>query len=89
MSTASRHVVHRADAAGAEAVGQVVEGHPLDQLRAVVEEIGPDEVILLTEPHAIEEFFHHDWASRARHEVGVPVLKLYAHSDEQKTDENS
>ncbi|NED83664.1 indole-3-glycerol phosphate synthase, partial [Streptomyces sp. SID11233] len=23
---------------------------------------------------------HRDWASRARHKVGVPVLKLYAHS---------
>ncbi|MEU2256133.1 hypothetical protein ABZ540_23475 [Nocardia xishanensis] len=81
--------LRRLRAAGAEAVGQLIEGNPLDQLRAVVEEIAPDEVIVLTEPHAIEEFFHCDWASRARHKVGVPVLKLYAHSDEQKTDENS
>ncbi|NEE25288.1 indole-3-glycerol phosphate synthase, partial [Streptomyces sp. SID7982] len=27
------------------------------------------------------EFFHRDWASRARHKVGVPVLKLFAHSE--------
>jgi len=34
----------------------------------------------MTEPHYVEEFFHRDWASRARHKVGVPVLKLFAHS---------
>ena len=41
---------------------------------------GADEVIVLTAPHLIEEFFHRDWASRARHKVGVPVLKLFAHN---------
>ncbi|MER7763549.1 indole-3-glycerol phosphate synthase [Streptomyces sp. NPDC097619] len=63
------------------AVGQVVEDHPLDKLKAVVEETGADEVIVLTAPHFVEEFFHRDWASRARHKVGVPVLKLFAHNE--------
>lgn len=67
--------------AGAEARGQVVEDHPLDRLKTLVEESGADEVIVLTEPHYVEEFFHRDWASRARHKVGVPVLKLFAHSE--------
>jgi hypothetical protein len=67
--------------AGSEAIGQVVEDHPLDKLTKVVEEAGADEVIVLTEPHYVEEFFHRDWASRARHKVGVPVLKLFAHSE--------
>lgn len=67
--------------AGAEAVGQVVEDHPLDKLKTVVEDSGADEVIVLTAPHYVEEFFHRDWASRARHKVGVPVLKLFAHSE--------
>ncbi|MDF6045609.1 indole-3-glycerol phosphate synthase [Streptomyces sp. JH14] len=67
--------------AGAEAVGQVVEEHPLDKLKAVVEEAQADEVIVLTAPHYVEEFFHRDWASRARHKVGVPVLRLFAHSE--------
>ncbi|MFJ2442979.1 MULTISPECIES: indole-3-glycerol phosphate synthase [unclassified Streptomyces] len=66
---------------GAEATGQVVEEHPLDHLKAVVDESGADEVIVLTQPHYVEEFFHRDWASRARHKVGVPVLKLFAHSE--------
>ncbi|BDM71553.1 hypothetical protein HEK616_50400 [Streptomyces nigrescens] len=67
-------------AAGAQAVGQVVEDHPLDLLRSVVDETGADEVIVLTAPHFVEEFFHRDWASRARHKVGVPVLKLFSHA---------
>ncbi|MEV8225897.1 indole-3-glycerol phosphate synthase [Streptomyces sp. NPDC079167] len=67
--------------AGADAVGQVVEDHPLDKLKTVVDDSGADEVIVLTAPHYVEEFFHRDWASRARHKVGVPVLKLFAHSE--------
>lgn len=68
-------------ATGAEAVGQLVEDRPLDVLSSVVAEIDADEVIVLTAPHYVEELFHRDWASRARHKVGVPVLKLFAHSE--------
>ncbi|WP_433545185.1 indole-3-glycerol phosphate synthase [Streptomyces sp. CA-294286] len=68
-------------AAGSEAVGRLVEEHPLDVLKSVVDETGADEVIVLTAPHYVEEFFHRDWASRARHKVGVPVLKLFSHSE--------
>ncbi|MEV7324073.1 indole-3-glycerol phosphate synthase [Streptomyces sp. NPDC093970] len=67
-------------AAGSTAQGRMVEDHPLDALRTVVDEVGADEVIVLTDPHYVEEFFHRDWASRARHKVGVPVLKLFSHS---------
>jgi hypothetical protein len=70
-------------AAGSEAEGRLVENHPLDELRTVVGEVGADEVIVLTDPHYVEEFFHRDWASRARHKVGVPVLKLFSHSRTQ------
>jgi hypothetical protein len=67
-------------AAGGEADGRLIEAHPLDALKALVAETGADEVIVLTDPHYVEEFFHRDWASRARHKVGVPVLKLFSHS---------
>ncbi|MET8570061.1 indole-3-glycerol phosphate synthase [Streptomyces sp. NPDC004783] len=67
-------------ASGAEAEGRLVEDHPLDALKTVVDETRADEVIVLTDPHYVEEFFHRDWASRARHKVGVPVLKLFSHS---------
>nr|WP_223188448.1 indole-3-glycerol phosphate synthase [Streptomyces sp. TRM68416] len=67
-------------ASGNEAEGQLIEDHPLDALKTLVESTGADEVIVLTDPHYVEEFFHRDWASRARHKVGVPVLKLFSHS---------
>ena len=67
-------------AAGGEAEGRLIEDHPLDALKSLVEEVGADEVLVLTDPHYVEEFFHRDWASRARHKVGVPVLKLFSHS---------
>lgn len=72
------HTLRHLRAAGAEAVGQVVESNPLASLRAVVEETSADEVLVLTAPHFVEEFFHRDWASQARHKVGVPVLKLFS-----------
>ncbi|MFP8884128.1 MULTISPECIES: indole-3-glycerol phosphate synthase [Streptomyces] len=78
---ALEHSLGALRAAGAEAVGQIVQDHPLDVLTSVVEETGADEVIVLTAPHLVEEFFHRDWASRARHKVGVPVLKLFAHGE--------
>ncbi|WP_369392611.1 indole-3-glycerol phosphate synthase [Streptomyces sp. CG1] len=67
-------------AASSEAEGRLVEDHPLDALKSLVAEVSADEVIVLTDPHYVEEFFHRDWASRARHKVGVPVLKLFSHS---------
>ncbi|CAM5615162.1 hypothetical protein SAVIM338S_05699 [Streptomyces avidinii] len=78
---ALEHSLASLRAKGAKAVGQIIDDHPLDKLKAVVEETGADEVIVLTAPHYVEEFFHRDWASRARHKVGVPVLKLFAHKE--------
>jgi hypothetical protein len=79
--TALEYTLAALRATGCEAVGEVVEDHPLDRLKTVVDDSGADEVIVLTAPHYVEEFFHRDWASRARHKVGVPVLKLFAHSE--------
>ncbi|MER5483201.1 indole-3-glycerol phosphate synthase [Streptomyces sp. NPDC002812] len=78
---AIEHSLASLRAKGAKAVGQIVDEHPLDKLKAVVDETNADEVIVLTAPHYVEEFFHRDWASRARHKVGVPVLKLFAHKE--------
>jgi hypothetical protein len=75
------HTVEKLRASGSEAVGHVVADNPLGILRTVVEDTKADEVIVLTSPHFVEEFFHRDWTSRARHKVGVPVLKLFAQQD--------
>ncbi|MEV6108658.1 indole-3-glycerol phosphate synthase [Streptomyces sp. NPDC051940] len=79
--TALAHSLKSLRDAGAKADGRLVDGDPLDVLRTTVAENKADEVIVLTAPHLVEEFFHRDWASRARHKVGVPVLKLFAHND--------
>lgn len=64
--------------AGAEASGTVVPDDPLHALTQAVTNINADEVIVVTRPHAVEDAFHTDWASRARETLGVPVLHFYA-----------
>jgi hypothetical protein len=39
-------------------------------------------VVVVTYPHALEDTFHRDWASRAREELHVPVLHLYSGTSE-------
>ncbi|MGH8986963.1 MAG: indole-3-glycerol phosphate synthase [Acidimicrobiia bacterium] len=68
-------------AAGAEVHGHLAPRDPVKLLRECVAEHEADEVIVLTEPHWVEEAVHRDWASRARHEVGVPVLRLLPHGE--------
>ena len=67
-------------AAGRVATGAVVDDDPLPALKAAVADGDVAEVAVVTYPHAVEDTFHTDWASRARHKVGVPVLKLFSHS---------
>ncbi|HJQ07013.1 MAG TPA: hypothetical protein VJ872_16310 [Nocardioides sp.] len=69
-------------AAGAElGTTTVVEESPLDALQKKVTEVDGREVIILTRPHLVAEFFHVDWTSRARRHLGVPVLHLLEHTD--------
>lgn len=67
--------------AGAEADGEVVEGDPVAALMRVTGGDGAQwEVVVVTRPHALEDTFHRDWASRARELLGVPVLHVYVGS---------
>jgi hypothetical protein len=61
-----------------EADGAVTQDDPLPAVARVVAEESAREVVVVTRPHAVEDTFHRDWASRARDELGVPVLHLYA-----------
>lgn len=65
--------------AGADAVGEVVTGPPVDALAAKVAEVDGREAIILTRPHIVAEFFHLDWTSRAERKIGVPILHLLEH----------
>jgi hypothetical protein len=62
-----------------EADGEVIEGEPVQELQ---KRITADvrEVMVVTSPHAVEDTFHRDWASKARESLGVPVLHVYAGS---------
>ena len=72
-------------AVGAKAVGRCVDGDPVRALAATVASVDGREAIILTRPHVVAEFFHVDWTSRARRQLGVPVLHLLEHEsfDEQ------
>ena len=70
---------------GNPADGQVTAADPIDALAKLVAERQAAEAIILTAPHAVQDFFHVDWTSRARRRLGVPTLHLLEHEtfDEQ------
>jgi hypothetical protein len=63
---------------GVQAEGTVTTDDPLPALATAVTSYGAREVVVVTRPHAVEDTFHRDWASRAREQLGVPVLHVYA-----------
>lgn len=64
--------------AGAQAEGRVVDDDPLPALQTAVTGADATEVVVVTTPHAVEDTLHTDWASRARETLQVPVMHLYA-----------
>jgi hypothetical protein len=68
--------------AGREATGEVVADDPLPALQTAVATGEIREVAIVTYPHAVEDTFHTDWASRARDVLKVPVLHLYSGTSE-------
>lgn len=70
--TALRALGHQAD-------GQFSCTDPIDSLDKLVRETQANEVIVMTRPHLVSEFFHLDWTSKARRRLGVPVLHLVEH----------
>jgi hypothetical protein len=67
--------------AGVPAEGVVIEGDPVAALQSeVAGDSTTQEVMVVTRPHAVEDTFHRDWASKAREVLGVPVLHVYAGS---------
>lgn len=69
-------------AVGRTATGEITDDDPLPALRSAVAAGDVREVVVVTYPHVVEDTFHTDWASRARDELHVPVLHLYAGTSE-------
>jgi hypothetical protein len=63
---------------GLDAEGEVTQDDPMPAVHSAVDSLQAREVVVVTRPHAVEDTFHRDWASRARDELGVPVLHVYA-----------
>ncbi len=64
--------------AGVTATGEITDDDPLPTLEAELARLGATEIFIVTEPHAVQDTFHTDWASEARERLGVPVLHIYS-----------
>jgi hypothetical protein len=60
------------------ATGEITADDPIPTLEEEVSRLNASEIVIVTEPHAVEDTFHRDWASRAREQLGLPVLHMYA-----------
>lgn len=68
--------------AGVAADGEPVGRDPVDKVVAAVRRLDADEVLVITEPHPLQEALHRDWASRIRGELDRPVLHVLAGTDQ-------
>ena len=72
-------------AQGHAAEGELTPSSPVRSLVDACGDCAAREAIVLTAPHAVQDFLHVDWASRARRALGIPLLHLLEHEtfDEQ------
>lgn len=68
-------------AEGLEASGDLAPHDPVDAVVGLAGQVGADEILVITEPHLLEESFRRDWASRLRAAVELPVLHIVAGTD--------
>jgi hypothetical protein len=61
---------------GQAADGLITHRRPVDELIEQINQVNGQEVVVLTRPHIVAEFFHVDWSTQARRHLGVPVLHL-------------
>ena len=66
-------------ARGAQVSAAVTEDDAVTALEELVSSTGSAEVIVLTEPHLLQELLRLDWASRAQRHLDVPTLHLLEH----------
>lgn len=77
-STALSTSLAEFDRHGVVATGEITGDDPMPTVVEEVARLHAREVVVVTEPHAVEDTFHTDWASRARETLGLPVLHMYA-----------
>jgi hypothetical protein len=67
--------------AGVTAKGSITGSDPVPAAIEAVRLDDPDEVIVVTPPHPVEDGLHRDWASRLRDELELPVLHIISGTD--------
>lgn len=67
--------------AGATATGALTKADPLPQVTAAVGDRTVSELIVVTEPQAVQDILGQDWASQAERALEVPVLHFYSGTD--------
>jgi hypothetical protein len=65
-----------------KAEGGITHERAIDALVATVRKVDGQEVIVLTRPHVVAQFFHVDWTAQARRHLHVPVLRLLEIDDQ-------
>lgn len=68
-------------AEGVEADGALAPDDPVAAVVELVPRLDADEVLVVTEPHLLEEALRRDWASRLRAALKLPVLHTVAGTD--------
>jgi hypothetical protein len=68
-------------AAGITATGEVTPADPVATVAAAATVEQAEQVLVLTEPHPVEDTLHRDWASRLRSVLTIPVLHVLAGTD--------
>ncbi|MET7282806.1 hypothetical protein ABZS29_31545 [Kribbella sp. NPDC005582] len=76
--------VQRLRELGKAAEGGISHERPIDALIATVDATKGQEVVILTRPHVVAEFFQLDWTNSARRHLKVPVLHLLEQSTEKE-----
>ena len=77
-ATALSESIAKLSAGGADVTGEVTSDDPVPALIDEANRLAATAIIVVTQPHAVEDTFHTDWASEARKAIGLPVLHMYA-----------
>jgi hypothetical protein len=69
-------------AVGLTADAEVAPADPVAAVAAAASVEDAEQILVLTEPHPLEDTLHHDWASRLRLIAGIPVLHVLSGTDQ-------
>lgn len=57
---------------------QITKLNPIVAIAEEMKKTFATAVVIITQPHAVEDSFHTDWASKAQKKLGIPILHVYS-----------